>query len=572
MDQLAVEAAREADALLFAFQVDTSAYIPHAPTERQKLFLIDLHDHKEAFYGGAAGGGKSDALLAGALEYVDTAGYSALLLRRTYADLAKPKALMDRAHEWLSPTAAEWNEQRKQWRFPSGAVLSFGYLENEADKYQYQSAEYQFIGFDELTQFTESQYTYLFSRLRRLAGSNIPIRMRSASNPADEPTGYWVADRFVPDSFTPEDAETPQIFYKEGKDENGEVVKRAFVPARMTDNPYLDQVEYSKSLSELDDVTREQLKKGDWRIKRRGNIFSMWGEDYHVISWGEFERVFGVSHIPYHWKCGIAQDWGTTKSHPCVTTLFTTAAANSPLPGRVFIPWALTLYDAQDAQQVADDYLIPELDRLQVRDRMGYWLLSHERTSEMYSYRKRGLPFSKWGVDANGGIDVVRRYLKIADKDKLNPFGKKDRFGEPLMGCPSLILVVANSELSHPRTDAGLARHRAEFAGYSYHVAKAGDPPEKLRPQKLFNDAMDTIRCYAEIGFPKIVPKTEKELIQEELPAHSRPENIAQITDPTLRAAEETARYMNEWEIRKRLERAERASSGKSIYERARGF
>src|SRR5262249_37129855 len=137
-------------------------YVPHTPTDRQKLFL-DL-PHREAFYGGAAGGGKSDALLMGALEHVNEPGYAALILRRTFADLKKPKALLDRAKEWLSNTGATYNSQDHQWVFPSGAILAFGYLQNEDDKFQYQSAEYQYIAFDELTQFTETQYTYLFSR------------------------------------------------------------------------------------------------------------------------------------------------------------------------------------------------------------------------------------------------------------------------------------------------------------------------------------------------------------------------------------------------------------------------
>ena len=124
----------------------------------------------ETLYGGAAGGGKSDWLLMSALDYVDVPGYAALLLRRTYQDLAKPGALIDRAHSWLHQTDARWNEQKKQWRFPSGAVIDFGYLEQANDVYQYQSAEYQMVGFDELTQFEEPQYLYLFSRLRRLRG------------------------------------------------------------------------------------------------------------------------------------------------------------------------------------------------------------------------------------------------------------------------------------------------------------------------------------------------------------------------------------------------------------------
>jgi hypothetical protein len=541
IDPDAIEAVVRARALA---AISRAEYLPHAPTIRQKLFLVDLRDEKEAFYGGAAGGGKSDALLMAALEYVDRAGYSALILRRTYKDLSKPGALLDRAHAWLSQTSAKAIDGGKQWRFPSGAVLSFGYLENENDKYQYQSAEYQYIAFDEVTQFSETQYTYLFSRLRRLKGVDIPIRMRAASNPADEPTGYWVADRFVPDDFTPDDAIEPRIFWKESKEGDGPITRRPFVPARKQDNPFLDQEEYERSLAELDDVTRAQLEEGDWRIKRRGNIFPMWNEAWHVVSWSEFAAVYGVRGIPYNWNCGIAQDWGATKSHPCVTTLFTTSAQNSALPGKVFIVWGLTLYEAQNAQQVAREHLIPELERLKVKDRIDRWLMSHEAKSERNSYNEMDLPFEPWGLDSCGGLDQVRRYLEIRNKRLPNPFGKTDRFGQLLYGCPSLMLVVADKELQHARTDAGLARHRAEAAGYSWYVPKAGDAPEKLRPQKLFNDAIDTVRCYAEQEFPDIEPLTANERAEQYVNAHLPVEEV-QSLDPEAQVYAQTSRNLH---------------------------
>jgi hypothetical protein len=93
-----------------------------------------------------------------ALQYVDKVGYSALLLRQSYSDLALPGALMSRSMEWLAGTEAQWNDKEKTWKFPSGSTLTFGYLEHEHDKYRYQSSHFQFIGFDELTQFTSSSY------------------------------------------------------------------------------------------------------------------------------------------------------------------------------------------------------------------------------------------------------------------------------------------------------------------------------------------------------------------------------------------------------------------------------
>jgi hypothetical protein len=239
--------ARERKALAAALTPRLTEYVPHVPHPPQAAFL--LTGNREVLYGGAAGGGKSDALLMAALQYVDEPGYSALLLRRTFADLALPDAIMARSHEWLRGTDAEWNERDKVWRFPSGATLTFGYLDHEADKYRYQGAAFQFVGFDELTQFTETQYRYLFSRLRRSAGSTVPLRMRAASNPGG--VGHqWVYRRF----------------FLEGRAKG-----RAFIPAKLEDNPTLDQASYEEGLAELDAVTRAQLLHGDWTAIDRTN-------------------------------------------------------------------------------------------------------------------------------------------------------------------------------------------------------------------------------------------------------------------------------------------------------------
>ena len=234
---------------IFKKTILENKWLPHTPTPHQTEFLCLAC--REALYGGAAGGGKSDALLMGALQFVDMPGYSSILFRRTYNDLALPGALMDRAMEWLGGTSAHWNSMKHIWTFPSGATLTFGNLEYERDKFRYQSAEFQYIGFDELTQFTELQYRYLFSRLRRLENTFIPLRMRSASNPGN--IGHdWVKRRFLTE---------------------GAKHDRAFIPARLEDNPYLDRAKYVESLNQLDPITRKQYLKGDWSARHGGSIF-----------------------------------------------------------------------------------------------------------------------------------------------------------------------------------------------------------------------------------------------------------------------------------------------------------
>lgn len=244
-------------------------FIPHRPTAKQTAFLL-LDDFTEGFYGGAAGGGKSDALLMAALQYVDVPGYAALLLRRSFSDLALPGALMDRAYGWLGPTAAKWDSQEHKWVFPSGAIIQFGYLDDSKSRYRYQSAEFQMVGFDELTQFTIDEYLFLLTRLRRLVASGVPIRARAASNPGG--IGHeWVKGHFIPsvvrDPVTGHP--TGEIVYP--RSERGQL--RPFIPARLHDNPHIDRVEYEATLSLVDPVLRAQMLDGDWNARPPGGKF-----------------------------------------------------------------------------------------------------------------------------------------------------------------------------------------------------------------------------------------------------------------------------------------------------------
>lgn len=230
-------------------------YVKIDPTPKQTAALL-MNGTKEILYGGAAGGGKSVYQLAAALQYVDIPGYSAILFRKTYADLSLPGALISMSKEWLMPFVetgeVKWSEKDKKYTFPSGATLAFGYLESANDCYRYQGAEFQYIGMDEVTHIDPSNYRYLFSRLRKPKALKVPLRFRATANPGGEYGEYYY-----------------QRFFVEGQEKG-----RVFLGAGLADNPYLDTEEYVQSLEELDPVTREQLMNGNWEIKESGDVFS----------------------------------------------------------------------------------------------------------------------------------------------------------------------------------------------------------------------------------------------------------------------------------------------------------
>jgi predicted phage terminase large subunit-like protein len=267
-------------AIILDETVGRNPFIPTAVrdrlTPRQAQFLS--YDGREALYGGAAGGGKSFAMLMAALQYADVPGYHALILRRTHKQLSKAESILSVSKEWLTGKAA-WNGESHTWTFPVGSTLEFGHMEHEDSKYNYQGAAYRFVGYDELTQFTETMYTYLFSRQRREADSVIPLRMRAASNPGG--VGHeWVKKRFV----------APGPRSSAGR----------FYPARIADNPNIDQASYLASLQELDPITRAQLVAGDWDAFEGGRFRREWFRRYAPLG----ERVVGLGHTPDAWQMG----------------------------------------------------------------------------------------------------------------------------------------------------------------------------------------------------------------------------------------------------------------------------
>jgi len=240
---------------------------------------------REVFYGGARGGGKSYAMLVDPLRYCHKNAHRALLIRRTMPEL---RDLINHSQQ-LYPKAypgAKWREQEKEWRFPSGARIEFGYAENLTDVLRYQGQSYTWIGIDELPQYsTPDIYNFLRSSLRSV-DPEIPVFMRATGNPGNVGSG-WVKEMFV------DPAQPNTKFYLEIQTPTGiRKISRRFIPAKLQDNPYLMQTEdYYVMLASLPDVQKKQFLEGDWE-SYESSAFPEFSREVHVIEPFDIPRNF----------------------------------------------------------------------------------------------------------------------------------------------------------------------------------------------------------------------------------------------------------------------------------------
>lgn len=261
-------------------------YSIHTPYPKQLAAILAARSGqlRELLYGGAAGGGKSDSALMLALQddWIADGGYSALILRKTFKDLNQPEGILTRAHEWLDgKPGVTWRAQHDRFEFDSGACLQFGHCVNPNSHLNYRGGKYNLIIWEELTDFGERPYRYLFSRQRRPKGSTLPLLTAATSNPGG-PGHKWVRKHFV-------EAKAPD---------------RLFIPASFRDNPHLDQEAYEATLDNLLPVERAWLKEGNWFAEESGSLFER--------SWFKI-----VDHLPPHgrvscrsWDCATSPGRG----------------------------------------------------------------------------------------------------------------------------------------------------------------------------------------------------------------------------------------------------------------------
>lgn len=270
------------------------------PTDKQNQ-VIQLPDSVfEALGGGAAGGGKTDLglMIPPIRQFTEHPKFKGLVIRRTYADLEKE--IVPRQHEWYGGMGATYNETKKVWTFPRGAKIQNGHAEREPDVRKYDTAEYNYIDWDESTHFTGFQYLYLSISRCRSSSPDLPAIVRSFTNPGNVGHSFFKT-RFV----DPWRAGGKILIDKVTKQ------KRIYIPFLGKDNPYLELNDpgYLKRLEGLPEIEKKAKLYGDWN-SYEGQVFSEF-RIFRLIDEPENAvHVIKPFKIPDFWPRLLWIDWG----------------------------------------------------------------------------------------------------------------------------------------------------------------------------------------------------------------------------------------------------------------------
>ena len=282
--------------------------ITYEPTKKQRAFHASVAN--EILYGGAAGGGKTKALIMDAffrcLEYPKT---TAAVFRRTYAELEDTD--IKEAMASYPPEVAKYNAGRHEFLLTNGSKILFRHCEHEEDKYRYSGIEIQFLYFDELTSFEQGVYDFLKTRLRAKKSLGVVPIVRSASNPGNIGHG-WVKKMFV--DAGPYMSIQEQRIYSEALHKE-RVIRTQYIPALATENPFITE-DYIFQLEQKPDALRRALLNGDWD-SFEGQVFVEFTDDPKHYEDRRFTHVIEPFEIPPDWPRYMSFDYGYTRPFSC---------------------------------------------------------------------------------------------------------------------------------------------------------------------------------------------------------------------------------------------------------------
>lgn len=270
----------------------------------QTAFLSTLADI--AFYGGAAGGGKSYALLLEPLRHFNNPKFGGVIFRRSTVQVRNEGGLWDESMGLYMPLGSYPVESFLEWTFPKGSRLKFAHLEHENTVFDWQGSQIAFIGFDEVTHFTEKQFIYMLSRNRSTCG--VPPYIRATCNPdVDSWVRKWV-DWYIGEDGYPIRERSgvirwfirigDELIWADSKEELEGLYPGCFpksftfIPSKLSDNRILMSKDpgYLANLKALSRVERMRLLEGNWNIRASaGNFFQAgW---FEVIDAMPYDRI-----------------------------------------------------------------------------------------------------------------------------------------------------------------------------------------------------------------------------------------------------------------------------------------
>ena len=406
-----------------------------------------------AIYGGAAGGGKTYALLIDALRLRNVPRGRAVIFRRTTKQLKKAGSVWDTAMELYTQfKGVTYRTTEMDFQFPGGGYISLNHMELESNRYDWQGSQVDFIGYDELTQFYETQFWYLVSRMRGSSGIKPWLRATCNPIPIDDPVGGWV-NRLIEwyyDHDTgyaiPERSGVIRWFYRvdavddDGKDEIkwydskeeameanpimaaiGEPKSFTFICSKLDDNPALlkQNPGYKANLMSMEKVEREQLLMGNWVIRK-----DMQGVIYHLPS----ENIFDDNHPEYsrlkeslYWSAPIIGGWdfGSGESLLCCILGLLDLKHNDRLWIDNCFPWEQTSWrvasdDVKEwtAERYFDEYGRRQGANLHFGDPAGASKES-DQSSWIANLRRGGIPLFRLPPQINTRQEIEWGFKRV---------------------------------------------------------------------------------------------------------------------------------------------------------------